>query len=81
MQVPERWNLGEFPKSRNLGGGGGGGVTEMVESGLVSEKGLGEYWEGWIWASTGKGRIQVSVRKVEIQASIGKVESGRVPKR
>ena len=32
-------------------------APKKVESGRVPEKGSGEYREGWIRASTGKGRI------------------------
>ena len=40
---------------------------------------LGEYQKCGIRASTGKGRILASTRKVEIRASTGNVGSGRVP--
>ena len=65
--------------------------TENVGSGRVPEIwDLGEYREGNIRVSTGKGRIQesigegkirVSTEKGRIRASTGNMGSGRVPGR
>ena len=56
-------------------------ARKVMKSGQAPEKGLGEYREGCIWASTGKVRIRASAGKVEIWASVRKVESRRVPEK
>ena len=52
---------------------GSGRVPEMRDP--------GEYWEGNIQVSTGKGTIRASIEEGKIRVSIGNVGSGRVPER
>ena len=41
----------------------------------------GEYREGNIWVSIGKGTIRASIGEGKIRVSTGNVGSGRVPER
>ena len=60
----EYWQCGIWASTRNVGSGR---VPEMWD--------LGEYREGNIRVSTGKGRIRASIGEGKIQVSTGKGKS------